>query len=383
MSAALSLFELDAPVATQPEHNHRIAADVLAVLRSLDLPIARSGEITIDLPLMDAGMYANVAVVLNACNIHWHRRRKTHLATAVALAELQCAIASGSYYDSKRALEFYATSEATADILAAELAEHVDWLDQPQILEPSAGDGALVQAVLNAIPQACITAIELDPRRAALLRHRFLGDPRVRVVESDVLRFEEREWDGVITNPPFEHSLAHIEHVAKIARVHAPVVGIAMTTRKKDEAVARFLHERDALTWDTDGDAFVGTTVTASCFVFRTSPSLLDRLREVIAREHPSIGLPAIQTLCELSRDLHLLFTDHCNGDIQSNAYDVRCAELLGRANRLVSHEHITIKPAWDPRAGHGMCLRLPSGYTNDFGQNGVIVPCALAIPTR
>lgn len=76
-------------------------------------------------------------------------------------------IEDGTFYDSKHALEFFATAEDFADTMAAELADKV-WSDgQLRLLEPSAGEGALIGATLDAVPDARITAVELDERRAS------------------------------------------------------------------------------------------------------------------------------------------------------------------------------------------------------------------------
>lgn len=69
------------------------------------------------------------------------------------------------------------------------------------VLDLGAGTGALTAALVAA--GARVVAFELDPRRAAVLRDRFAGDP-VRVVRADIadLRLPRRPF-AVVANPPF------------------------------------------------------------------------------------------------------------------------------------------------------------------------------------
>jgi 23S rRNA (adenine-N6)-dimethyltransferase len=69
------------------------------------------------------------------------------------------------------------------------------------VLDVGAGTGAITAALLGA--GAVVVAVELDRRRADILRGRF-GDERVRVVRADVadLRLPRRPF-SVVANPPF------------------------------------------------------------------------------------------------------------------------------------------------------------------------------------
>jgi hypothetical protein len=85
-------------------------------------------------------------------------------------------------------------------VAACECCEH------PRVLEPSAGDGALVAAVLAAAPDANLFAVEPDPGRAAKLRQ-VGGFP---VHECTFEEFAERfdspslkGYDLVVMNPPY------------------------------------------------------------------------------------------------------------------------------------------------------------------------------------
>jgi len=66
------------------------------------------------------------------------------------------------------------------------------------VLEPSAGDGNLIEAVLQA-GAAKVTAIEIDPNYAAALVKRYQGDERVLIVNADFI-----EWSQPKKNTLFQ-----------------------------------------------------------------------------------------------------------------------------------------------------------------------------------
>lgn len=123
--------------------------------------------------------------------------------------------------------------------IAARLVElAVDGLRFPAVLEPSAGSGVLVDAVLAARPMASITAVELDPAWAARLRERH-GDG-VRLVEGDFLSATLAPAAVVVMNPPYENGLdgRFIERAMELApRVVALLRLNALVGQERHERV--------------------------------------------------------------------------------------------------------------------------------------------------
>lgn len=88
--------------------------------------------------------------------------------------------------------------------------------DQCKVLEPSAGDGAIVDRLINERSyyyddSKChffrdVSCIEIDPTRQATLR----GKNR-KVIDSDFLTYAGPDkFDLIIANPPFDHGDAHL-----------------------------------------------------------------------------------------------------------------------------------------------------------------------------
>jgi hypothetical protein len=332
-----------------------------------------------DLPQMTPAVYAKIKPILALGGFTWKAKQKTHIGTCGDAAALARLIEMGVYDDTKRGLEFFSTSVEAAAVMARLLAEDIRWDEAPRVLEPSAGDGVLVAAILNAVPQAQVTAVELEPLRAARLRARFANDTRVTVIESDLLHVDGA-WDAVIMNPPFCEALEHLQHIYPKLEVGAPIIGIASIERKCDRELAQWLQDRDAWMEPTETNTFVDTTFRAAYFGFRKRTSGLEQLLDALGSTC-SIKLPQVRVLEEYSRDLHALFEAACNDEIDRTHYDERVATISDSIRMIVAPEGIHFELAWDPRAGHGFRLLLPSGRTNDMGGTGMIVPCALPAP--
>lgn len=82
-----------------------------------------------------------------------------------------------------------------------------------RVLEPSAGRGNLIRAIVARAPGAAIDAVEIDPRWAHELR--VLGGCRVH--EGDYLTrpAPEQRYHLAVTNPPYDAG-SETEHLAKL-----------------------------------------------------------------------------------------------------------------------------------------------------------------------
>lgn len=102
--------------------------------------------------------------------------------------------------------------------LAAEIVATLD-VAGLVVLEPSAGDGAIVQAALAA-NAACVIAVELDPAMAAKLRARFaleIATGRVEVLCGDFLALEGLpRFDVIAGNVPYDDGVDG-DHLSRIA----------------------------------------------------------------------------------------------------------------------------------------------------------------------
>ena len=162
---------------------------------------------------LDRALYVEVNKVLEALGGTWQRRAKAHVFDVDAAARIEQAILSGSYAP-LNALEFFRTPDTLAHRVVALAGLHPgQW-----VLEPSAGDGALVQAITRATDTDALVlhVCEVhDDRRA------HLEAAGLEVVAADFLAFEgvcgiygPRHYDRIVMNPPFSRAqdVQHVTH---------------------------------------------------------------------------------------------------------------------------------------------------------------------------
>lgn len=93
------------------------------------------------------------------------------------------------------------------------------------VLEPSAGTGALIDAVLKHHPEARVFYCEINVFLLDVLRLKYGGAESVRFLDRDFgefdVRHEERRFSSVIMNPPFEKG-QDIDQVLRAYRLLAP-----------------------------------------------------------------------------------------------------------------------------------------------------------------
>jgi hypothetical protein len=95
-----------------------LALEALRLAKTLDV----AGGVAIDFAPLAASVYAEVKTALASAGFVWNSKRKTHLGSVDDIEDVERIRESGSFYDSNRALEFFATSRSGADVLARLLA---------------------------------------------------------------------------------------------------------------------------------------------------------------------------------------------------------------------------------------------------------------------
>ncbi|MCY1062151.1 methyltransferase [Nannocystis sp. SCPEA4] len=128
-----------------------------------------------------------------------------------------------------------------------------------RVLEPSAGSGALAEAVQRAQP-----AVELDViERQETLRN-LLTAKGFRLIGRDFLEHDQGGYDAIIQNPPFEDNqdVAHVRHAFELLKPGGVLVSIMskgpLFRTGKVETDFRSWLERIGATWhDNDEGAFL------------------------------------------------------------------------------------------------------------------------------
>ena len=186
----------------------KIDADVEAVLRAGSTGV-RGTDIVFVLPAaLDRALYVRVDKVLKALGARWDRWANGHVGPASFADALAEALSSGAAVDLKKTLGYFPTPPEIARRAAAALGV----LRSDRILEPSAGGGALVEALLEEGGQEVhLTLVEIDSERCRELRERW---PAATVHCGDFLTMPLPGFNKVLMNPPYDRTLwrDHVLH---------------------------------------------------------------------------------------------------------------------------------------------------------------------------
>ena len=116
----------------------------------------------------------------------------------------------------RHADDFYATPGWTTRSILPILAKNLSYIKSPKILEPGAGEGAIVTECRAYWPKSIIHAVEIDKDRCDAIKNADVTccddylDPNIII---------SRDYDLIITNPPFKLALPFIEQSLKRAKL--------------------------------------------------------------------------------------------------------------------------------------------------------------------
>lgn len=204
---------------------------------------------------LDRSLYQAVNKVLVALGGKWNRQRQGHAFTGDGKAKFDEAMSAGVAVDQKRTMEQFFTPPEIAD----RLVEMAMPSSRDEVLEPSAGAGAIIDALVRGgVHLTQITAVELDPALVADLRTKF-GQYYQMVHEGNFLTLPDygATFDIIVMNPPFGRGadMAHVTHALSILRPGGRLVAIMSPhwTFASDSASAAFrdLVGQHHQTWDS------------------------------------------------------------------------------------------------------------------------------------
>lgn len=210
--------------------------------------------------------------VIVALGGKWRARKGFVFPEDVDAAEkIRLALETGEVLDPRKA-DFFPTPDGLADALVAACAIGAN----DHVLEPSAGRGAIADAVRRARPAARITCFELLPDNAAALRAKGYV-----VTEGDFLAIDpstQASVDAVVMNPPFggRADIHHVRHALSFLRVGGQLAAImsAGVAYRQDRLATEFrelVAAHDGSITDNPEGAFLesGTGVRTVTVVMR------------------------------------------------------------------------------------------------------------------
>jgi hypothetical protein len=175
----------------------------------LILEQAKINGLRVTVPKVDRALYEKVDKVLDALGGKWNGRIKAHVFTedpTEALAAIVAGEEAVVALPARTAEGFVPTPPEVALDMVRNYTDLMDLGAGWRVLEPSAGDGALIRAILEVQYDCTITAVEPNVDRAAKIP----ADERIALVVStiedfadDVIFNDGELYDLVVMNPPY------------------------------------------------------------------------------------------------------------------------------------------------------------------------------------
>lgn len=180
-------------------------------------------------------------------------------------AEIKARLTGGEVIDDKKKFQYFPTPAR----LAAKLVRMAGIVDGDKVLEPSAGQGAIL-GMMCSRTEHCV-AVELMPENVKVLRSEGYGVRQADFLEmtvEDLGRFTK-----IVANPPFtkNQDIDHILHMLTFLQPQGKLVSVASTSwihgsQKKQVAFREMLEEANATITELPAGTFKesGTNVVTT-----------------------------------------------------------------------------------------------------------------------
>jgi len=236
---------------------------------------------------LDRELYLEVKKALELIGGTWKGGKTQGFVYKVDPTEYLDKLCSGDQINLKKEFQFFATPVEIADRLV-ELAEL-----EPEysILEPSAGQGALVKAIHRVHPNLQVDCFELMD-----LNRTFIENiDNVTLLGKDFLsETKEKLYDRIVANPPFSKNqdIDHVTEMYKCLKDGGRLVSIMsnhwrFTSGKKEKAFKEFIEGEGAQVYEIEAGAFKesGTNISACIVVLdRNNSDEIKRLLSILEK---------------------------------------------------------------------------------------------------
>lgn len=249
---------------------------------------------------LDRKLYLKVNKVLAAAGGKWAKKARAHVFKKDPRKVLGLALATGAVESAQQKLQaFYTPPE-----LAAKVVRLAKLRPGCTVLEPSAGEGALIKAALEACPELDITAYDINPEAIPALSE--LGT----TAEScDFLAIQSDDksasaYDRILMNPPFtkRQDVRHVLHALDFLGSGGRLVAIVSPSAldgsiKEQKSFQRVMKDSMARVLEVEAGAFrsSGTHVATRIVVVDESPLL----HAALIKEGLRIAQKAISSIAE------------------------------------------------------------------------------------
>lgn len=218
----------------------KLSAEILGALVNAE---SSADRLVLSGPRMDPKLYRKVNEVLEAVGGRWTKSVQAHVFPVDAAEAIAPVLATGhvvTLREKRQQAQYFPTPASVVQ----RLVELADLRTGMEVLEPSAGSGAIATAV--AAHGATVDCIEQDPGYAAVLAD--TGTARTLRVADFLTVPAEPRYDRVTMNPPFTKGadIAHVQHALRFLKPDGLLVSVmswTVTEHNRKTAAFRALVE--------------------------------------------------------------------------------------------------------------------------------------------
>ena len=220
---------------------------------------------------LDRKIYMDVAKSLELIGGKWKGGKVMGFVFNEDPTELLSQIANGEKRNLKKEFQFFATPES----LCNELVELAELNNYHTIMEPSAGQGAIIKAIHKIVPNVIVDCCEAMDMNQTFLKKL----PNTNILCSDFLGLKaisSLKYDRIIANPPFSKNqdVDHVREMFSHLKSNGRLVSITskhwqMSSNKKEVDFKNWLSDLGAQIIEVDAGEFKesGTSIATIIIV--------------------------------------------------------------------------------------------------------------------
>ena len=170
---------------------------------------------------LERQQYESVNKVLVAMGAKWNKKSKGHVFDYDIKKEIENVVKTKQVTDWKKSTDFF----FTPDLVVAEMIGQVNMYSNSvfKLLEPSAGQGHILDTVKSEFGNVEIMAIEQNPNHCMRLKEKGFNP-----IQADFMDIEPTgDVDVVLMNPPFTYEMEHIMHAYEFLKEDGMLITIA------------------------------------------------------------------------------------------------------------------------------------------------------------
>jgi len=205
---------------------------------------------------LDRKLYQEVAKSLELIGGKWKGGKVFGFVFLIDPTELLNEIANGEKRNFKKEFQFFGTSKS----LSKKLVKLAELCSYDIVLEPSAGQGAIISAINNSIPEITPDCYEFMELNRLILNTSIF---KFNLIGEDFLKHGDKQYTKIIANPPFSNNqdIDHLLEMYKILSVGGRLVCITSESwengnQKKQKDFRKWLDTVDSKVLNIEKGSF-------------------------------------------------------------------------------------------------------------------------------